>query len=136
MSKFAMSKFSKRTAVLGIMSTLALGTIAAAPAYAKGGGVTTKGHCSMASQSKIKLSHDDNVIQTEFEVDSNQVGQVWHVVLRDNGTRVLRTTKTTTAPSGSFTVHRRIPNLAGPDNIVAKATNATTGETCIVRASI
>jgi hypothetical protein len=131
-----MSNFSKRTAVLGIMSTLALGTIAAAPAYAKGGGVTTNGDCSMTSTSKLKLSHDDNVIQTEFEVDSNQVGQVWHVVLRDNGTRVFRTTKTTTAPSGSFTVRRRIPNLAGTDDIVAKATNATTGETCVARASI
>jgi hypothetical protein len=131
-----MSNFSKRTAVLGIMSTLALGTIAAAPAYAKGGGVTTNGDCSMTSTSKLKLSHDDNVIQTEFEVDSNQVGQVWHVVLKDNGTTVFRTTKTTTAPSDSFTVSRRIPNLVGTDDIVAKATNATTGETCIVRASI
>jgi hypothetical protein len=131
-----MSNFSKRTAVLGIMSTLALGTLAAAPAYAQGGGVTTKGHCTMTSESKLKLSHDDNVIETEFEVDSNQVGQVWHVVLKDNGTTVFRTTKTTTAPSDSFTVSRRIPNLAGTDDIVAKATNATTGETCIVRASI
>ena len=37
-----MSKFSTRTAALGVMSALALGTLASVPAYASGGG--TEGH--------------------------------------------------------------------------------------------
>ena len=37
------------------------------------------------------------------------------------------------APSGSFTVARRIPNRAGTDNVVAAAKNAKTGESCVAR---
>lgn len=131
-----MSKLSNRTAALGIMSALALGTLAAAPAYAKGATVTSAGTCSARSQSKLKLSHDDRVIDTDFEVDSNRVGQVWSVTINDNGVRVFTGSRTTTAPSGSFTVARRIADRAGVDKIVASAKNAATGETCVARASI
>ncbi len=73
---------------------------------------------------------DDGRIEVEFEVDQNVVGQTWQVVITDNGTRVVKTTATTTAPSGSFDVERRTANLAGTDRFVAKATNPATGETC------
>ena len=133
-----MSKLSHRTAALGIMSALALGTIAAVPASAPGGSpkITHQGTCTMASSSKLSAKHDDGGIQTEFEVDSNRVGQNWNVALRDNGVTVFTGTRTTVAPSGSFTVRRFIPNRAGTDKIVAVAKNAATGESCVARVSI
>jgi hypothetical protein len=134
-----MSKLSNRTAALGLMSALALGTVAATPAYAKHGGsnkVTVKGTCSGSSTSKVKAGHDDNVIETEFEVDSNRVGKVWKVAIKDNGVLVFSGKRATTAPSGSFSVERRIPNRAGTDRIVAAARNTVTGETCVARVSL
>jgi hypothetical protein len=131
-----MSKRSNRTAALAIMSALALGTIASVPAYASGGGVTSRGTCSGSSVSKLALKHDDGLIETQFEVDSNRVGQRWNVVIKDNGVIVFSGARTTIAPSGSFEVQRRIPNRAGTDAIVASAKNPATGESCVARASI
>jgi hypothetical protein len=133
-----MSKLSSRIAALGLMSALALGTIASVPAYAKGGNadVRVAGKCSIASSSKLKLQHDNGRIETEFEVDSNRVGQAWTVAIGDNGTLVFLGSRTTTAPSGSFSIARRIPNKPGVDNVVAIAQNPSTGERCVARASI
>jgi hypothetical protein len=133
-----MSKRSNRTAALGIMSALALGTIATVPAYASGGGtaVTRQGTCTGASSTKITVKHDDGIIETQFEVDSNRVGQAWNVVIKDNGVTVFTGTRTTTAPSGSFEVDRRIANRAGTDTIAASARNPRTGESCTARVSI
>ena len=132
-----MSKFSNRTAALGILSTLALGTLlSAAPAYAKGTAVTSRGTCTKVSVSKLKLSKDHGVVEADFEVDSNRVGQRWNVVIKDNGVTVFTGTRTTTAPSGSFEVDRRIANRAGTDTIAASARNPRTGESCTARVSI
>ncbi len=133
-----MSKFSNRTAALGIMSALALGTIASVPAYASGGGtkVVSRGTCTRFSTSKLAVQHEDGRIETEFEVDSNRVGQQWNVVIKDNGVIVFSGSRTTQAPSGSFEVERLIPNRAGTDAIVASAKNPTSGESCVARASI
>jgi hypothetical protein len=133
-----MSKLSNRAAALGIMSALALGTIASVPAYAKGGstGVTRPGTCSARTVSKLAVKHDDGRIEAQFEVDSNRVGQRWNVVMKDNDVTVFSGARTTTAPSGSFEVDRRIANRAGADTIVASAKNPATGERCVARASI
>jgi hypothetical protein len=122
------------------LATLALGAVLAvsvpATADAKAGDVKAKGTCSAASSSKIKLSMSNGRIETEFEVDQNRVGKVWNVVIRDNGVVVANTLATTTAPSGSFTVRRLLANRAGSDRVVARATNAATGETCSATATI
>jgi hypothetical protein len=133
-----MSKLRNRTAALGIMSALALGTIAAVPAYAKDGDVRVerRGACTASSTSKLKVKTDDGRLEVEFEVDSNRVGQRWNVVIKDNGVTVFSGARTTTAPSGSFEVERRIPNRAGTDSIVAAAKNPASGESCVARASI
>ena len=98
--------------------------------------VTHRGTCTIASTSKLTVKHDNGRIETEFEVDSNRVGQQWNVVIKDNGVTVFTGTRTTTAPSGSFEVNRRIRNRAGTDTIVASAKNVRTGEHCTARASI
>lgn len=112
----------------------------ATPAFASGGGgghgVTNSGACTNGGHFKLKAKHDDGRIQLEYEVDSNRAGQVWTVVLKDNGVTVFSGSRTTQAPSGSFTVARRIPNRAGLDNVVASAKNAKTGESCVAKASI
>jgi hypothetical protein len=127
---------SNRTAAIGVLGALALATLGAAPAYAKDGRVEKRGSCSSASVWKLKVHPDSGGIETEFEVDSNRVGQKWNVTIADNGVRVFAGSRITTAPSGSFTVARRIPNRSGIDHIVASAKNPATGETCVGRVSV
>ena len=118
-----------RSALGAIVAT---SLIAAAPsATAKGTDVRTSGTCSAHSTWKLKAKSDDNGgIEVEFEVDSNKVGQTWKVALKDNGTTFWSGTRTTVAPSGSFTVAKRTANRAGTDHLVGRATNAATGEIC------
>ncbi|HEX4489938.1 MAG TPA: hypothetical protein VH914_01925 [Acidimicrobiia bacterium] len=124
-----------------LFATVAVGALAAIAvpgvASAKGGpGVTTKGHCSARSESKVKAKTDDGRIETEFEVDQNVNGDTWKVVLRDNGMVVARGKATTAAPSGSFEFRRTIADRSGQDVIRAKAMNLKTGETCKASVSL
>jgi hypothetical protein len=104
---------------------LALGIplVVAGPAMAKGGdAVRDSGSCSAASATwKLKAKPDSGIVEVEFEVDSNVAGQTWTVRLRDNGTRVFAGSRTTSGPSGSFTVHKRVTDAAGSDVIKARA---------------
>ena len=113
-----------------------LGAIGAVPAMAKPGDVVVTGSCSAGSTSKLKLAPRDGLLETEFEVDSNVVGQRWSVSMTDNGTLVFKGARTTQAPSGSFTVHPTIADLVGTDTVVGSAKNPTTGETCVATAAI
>jgi hypothetical protein len=99
-------------------------------AAAKNGDVKVSGACSKGAHWKLKAGARDSGIETEFEVDSNVVGQVWSVRLTDNGVQVFAGKKTTVAPSGSFSVQRHIANRGGNDKIIATASNAKTGESC------
>lgn len=109
---------------------LALVSTGAAAASAKGGDVRRSGSCSVASTWKLKAKPDGSALQVELEVDQNRVGRTWTVAITDNGASVFSGTRTTTAPSGSFTVAVRTANRAGTDTIVARATDSATGETC------
>jgi hypothetical protein len=117
--------------------TVAVGATAlaaGAPVAAKDGGdrgVQRTGACSAGAVWKLKAKHDDGRIETEFEVDSNRVGQRWRVRITDNGVRVFRGARRTLAPSGSFSVERHIPNRAGLDRIRAVAVHVPTGQRCI-----
>ena len=42
-----------------------------------------------------------------------------------------RARQTTQAPSGSFSVERRIADMAGSDHIVARARNLASGQVCM-----
>ena len=89
-----------------------------------GGGddrVRVAGDCTGNATSKLKAKHDNGKTETEFEVDQNRNGVTWKVRFRLNGERVVKTTATTKAPSGSFSVQRRLANPAGSDDIVARA---------------
>ena len=116
----------------GILAALCGLTLAVAAAHAgpaKDGDVLRRGTCTGPSTSKIKLSEEDGRIEVEFEVDQNRNGVRWTVTLRRPTTLVVRTTRVTRGPSGSFELRRVVGNRAGSDRIVARATRAS-GEVC------
>jgi hypothetical protein len=119
-----MKKLIPLTAILALL-------VSAAPSLGKGGNdgrVIRSGDCSGASNWKLKAKPDDGKLEVEFEVDQNRNGVEWAVKLKRNGKTVVSTTKRTAAPSGSFSLERRIANPAGTDKISAVATRD--GETC------
>lgn len=116
------------------MTALCLGAAAAVavPAAADARGdddIRRAGTCSAGATAKLKLSGDDGRIEVEFEVDQNRNGVPWQVTITRNGSRVFSGTRTTRAPSGSFSVERRIADLSGADVVRARATNRA-GQVC------
>jgi hypothetical protein len=106
---------------------------AALPASAKGGGrpgVRAEGACSGPSHWKLKAKTDDGRIEVEAEVDTPSNGRAWNWQLTDRGAKVAAGKSVTHAPSGSFSVERRIGNRAGTDVITFKARAVRGGETC------
>ena len=92
---------------------------AALPAHAARGEVIRQGGCSGSATWKLKAKPDDGRLEVEGEVDANRNGQTWRW-------KIL----TTHAPSGSFSVERRIANPKGSDRIGFRASNPATGQTC------
>ena len=97
--------------------------------WAKDGDVLVRGTCTSSTTSKLKLSEEDGRIEVEFEVDQNRNGVRWSVVLRRPTTVLVRTTRVTRAPSGSFELRRVVADVAGRDRITARATSPS-GEVC------
>lgn len=109
-----------------------------ATAVAKDGGAkgkTVTGSCTKTSSSKLKVKPDDGRLETEFEVDQNRNGVRWKVSIRRNGRLAVSTHARTKAPSGSFSVERRLADGAGKDRISARATSPS-GEVCTASLSI
>lgn len=131
-----MSRSRVRAAAAGVLSALAIASLGAGPALARDGDVVRRGGCSAGSDWKVKLGPRSSRIETEFEVDSNRVGQVWSVRIAHNGLTVFAGSRATLAPSGSFTVRTVVPNRAGTDSITATAVNRATGERCTGRAAV
>jgi hypothetical protein len=111
---------------------LVLPLAAALPAAAKGGhpGVRAAGSCSGPSHWTLKAKADDGRLEVEGEVDNNVNGRTWNWQLFDKGAKVASGKAVTHAPSGSFSIERRIANRAGTDVITFKARSVRTGETC------
>lgn len=121
-----------------LTGAVALVAVLPATANARHGGDRTKqvtGSCSGASTSKLKVKPDDGRLETEFEVDQNRKGVRWKVTIRRNGRVAVSTRVRTKAPSGSFSVERRLGNAAGKDRISARATSPS-GEVCRASLSI
>jgi hypothetical protein len=89
-----------------------------------------RGSCSAATDWKLKAKPRDGRMEVEFEVDSNRTGQRWTYTLLHDGTVKASGIRTTRAPSGSFSVERRLPDAPGVHTFGAVAKNASTGETC------
>lgn len=116
---------------VALLTSSVLVTVAG-PAQAKGGDdVVRRGSCSGATHWKLKVKPDDGRLEVEAEVDSNRVGQTWHWRLVHNGSTSASGTRKTTAPSGSFEVHRRMVNRPGTDIVTLRASNPRSGERCV-----
>jgi hypothetical protein len=119
--------------VRALMTAVALAgviaLVAAAPSIAKDGDKIVRGTCTKASTAKLKLSAEDGRIEVEYEVDQNRNGVRWTVVLSRPSGVLVRTTRVTRAPSGSFELRRVVANQAGSDRISARATSPS-GEVC------
>ena len=117
--------------VTGLIVAMSLGAalLLAPAAGAKDGDIRVAGVCSTSATSKLKLSEEDGRIEVEFEVDQNRNGVRWAVVLRRPATVLVRTTRVTRGPSGSFELRRVVADLAGADRITARATSPS-GEVC------
>ena len=120
----------RRALKLGLAGLLVASVLGVGTASAKEGDIIKTGNCSATSTWKLKLSPENGMIEVQFEVDQNVVGDTWRVVFKDNGVRVFRGTFVTQAPSGSFEARKVIADQPGPDNIVAKARNLRTDEVC------
>jgi len=120
------------TRTISLALVIVAGTLAPAASARHGGrgaAKTVAGKCTKRSAAKLKVKADDGRLATEFEVDQNRNGVRWKVVLRRNGNVAVRTQATTHAPSGSFSVERRLTDGAGSDRITARATSPS-GEVC------
>ena len=123
-----------RTALAALtLSALALPLAGIAPASASHGGgdaVRTHGGCGGPAVWKLKAKPDDGRIELEAEVDSNRRGQVWHWTIKHNGSVSSKGSSTTRGPSGSFTVERRMADLAGADHFTFRPERRATGDVC------
>lgn len=98
----------------------------ATPALASGGSddrveVFSAGQCSGSARWELKAKERDGGVEVEFEVDSNVVGQQWDYTLSGPDGELSSGTRTTTAPSGSFSVEVRTGGSA-MDAFVGTAT--------------
>jgi hypothetical protein len=129
-----MSSLLSRALVVLVAAGLSFSSagLAAAEHGSGGGGpeVRRQGHCSGSAVWKLKAKPDDGRLKIEAEVDSNRNGRVWSWRILHDGYVSYRGTRTTRAPSGSFTVERRVVDMSGPDSIGFRATSHASGQTC------
>ncbi|MCB0875757.1 MAG: hypothetical protein R2718_13415 [Solirubrobacterales bacterium] len=122
---------------LGIATAVVSLAAVAAPTVADAGDdIRSAGKCSGSSTSKIKAKARDGGLEVEFEVDQNRNGVRWKVRIKDNGKVQFRGDAKTKAPSGSFSLERRIADQPGTDAIKGIGRNPATGERCVAEVKI
>ncbi len=115
------------------LTALAAPLAATAPALASHGGgdaVRAHGGCTGSPTWKLKVKPDDGRIELEAEVDSNRSGQVWDWTIKHDGSLSSKGASKTAGTSGSFSVHRRMTDLAGTDPFTFRAERRATGQVC------
>jgi len=95
--------------------------------------VRVGGACGAGARSHLGLKAEERGIEVEFEVGHTRAGRTWSVVIVRDGQIAWRGRARTHAPSGSFSVNRRIRNLSGADRVTARATGPR-GVTCTASA--
>lgn len=124
-----------KASLLVTAALLALPAVAT-PAQAKGGDAVSSSAACATGTIKVKAKADDGMLEVEGEVDTNRVGQSWNWRIVRNGTVAAQGSKVTAAPSGSFSVNRRIANPAGQDTIRFRAVRPATGKVCSVSVKV
>ncbi len=126
----------QRAAML-LLPVVAILTAAGTAQAATASAVTANRHCSQTSLSNLQLQRENGKLSVDFGVDMahHTAGVTWKVKATDNGTAFLNTSKRTIA-DGSFSITHVIPLQAGTNHIRATATNPTTGEKCVISATL
>ena len=119
---------ARRTTAVALTATVVASVAvgAAAPANAKGGDAVRASKSCSTGVLKLKAKHDDGRLEVEVEVDTNRNGQKWAVRILDNGVTAWKGSRTTHAPSGSFSVEKRIADKAGKDVVKVRVARGTT----------
>lgn len=130
-SKNTASKAARVGLAVALGATLV--PVAATGAQAKSSDIIRTASCGSAF-TKLKLGMENGRIEAEYELDQNRSGRTWTVRFYQNGSLKSTTTRTTAAPSGSFSVNRLLTNTRGTDRITVKATRGMA--TCTITASI
>jgi hypothetical protein len=92
--------------------------------------VARHGSCSGQADWKLKVAPENGGLQVEFEVQHATAGDHWQVRIKEDGAQLLSSSKVVRA-DGSFDVKHRANNTSGSDRFVARATNASSGESCV-----
>jgi hypothetical protein len=118
----------RRTAAAAVAAAMLVTGGTAVPASAGDDEKIRRGGCSGSADWKMKVKTDDGRLEVEAEVDSNVSGQTWRWRISHNGSVSARGRRTTSGPSGSFDVERRMSNLAGTDTFRLRARHG--GQVC------
>ena len=125
----------RKATKLAIAGAIALTVGAAAPsAQATSASVTKTGTCGTHPWSLV-LTHDNGRIEADYKLSNVNVGSTWRVVMKDNGVRFFRGTRTATAER-HIEVDRFTQNQTGTDKITVRAANLASGQVCTAAASI
>jgi hypothetical protein len=96
--------------------------------------VRAAGTCGRGASSSLRLKADDGVIRVRFRVESNRRHARWQVVIAREG-RVVWRGRVRSDGGGSLRVRRRIRDLPGADQVIARALGPH-GITCIAAATL
>jgi hypothetical protein len=95
--------------------------------------VRVAGTCGGSARSELELKARDGGIEAEFEVDHARRGSLWRLTLSQEGRVIWR--GSVRARSGSFSVERRLRNLAGADRVSVRASGPR-GVSCRATATL
>jgi hypothetical protein len=95
--------------------------------------VRVRGTCGKGATARLRLRERGGRIDVAFEVEHTRAHRTWKVVIVRDGLIAWRGSARTRAPSGSFSVERRIANFSGADRVTARA-GGPRGLTCTASA--
>jgi hypothetical protein len=119
--------------LLSLLLVLGVPMAASARHGEDGGEARARGTCGGGVRSELKLKARDGGIEAEVEVDHARRGSSWRLTLSQEGRVVWR--GTARARSGSFSVERRLRDLAGADRVSVRASGPR-GVTCRLSATL
>ena len=123
-----------RLSLAVLLALLALAVLGPASALARGGGgdrreVRASGSCGRGASSNIRIRERNGGLEVEFEVEHTRANARWSVVFVQERRVAYRGRARTHAPSGSFSIERRLSDYPGADQVMARAVGPR-GLTC------
>lgn len=121
---------SRHALAFALLALLAL----PAPAVAKDDEARVEAACGSGASAELRAEADDGAIEVELRIDSRRRGERWRIAIVHERRVAWRGTVATRS-GGSLRVRRTLPDYAGADEIVARATGPR-GVTCQATAEL